>query len=319
VTYSFVSNVHTFTCDVCGQVAFTKTEGAQFKINSAAPVLGEDIALNYRVTLPAGFEKAYMTFEMNGVTTTVTEGTLNSNGQTSFICPGINPLTIGDNVCATLYAYVEGYEVSVQIAEYSVLKYCDNQLKKSTISAELRTILSDVLVYGAKAQVYSNYLDNGLVTDRVSANSVLTPSTFTALDSSYNLQQVIGDKNTEIDFKNVALSLGSKVKVKYGITCTNLEADYVFKISVGGEEFTYTTDDLTSDANGNLYLEFDRLRAIMLGEKITATIWDGDTQVGRTIEYSVYTYVQKNQNTTNVAMRELLEAIYNYGESAKNA
>jgi hypothetical protein len=29
--------------------------------------------------------------------------------------------------------------------------------------------------------------------------------------------------------------------------------------------------------------------------------------------------VQKNQNTTNVAMRELLEAIYNYGESAKNA
>ena len=73
------------------------------------------------------------------------------------------------------------------------------------------------------------------------------------------------------------------------------------------------------NANGNLYLEFDRLRAIMLGEKITATIWDGDTQVGRTIEYSVYTYVQKNQNTTNVAMRELLEAIYNYGESAKNA
>jgi hypothetical protein len=73
------------------------------------------------------------------------------------------------------------------------------------------------------------------------------------------------------------------------------------------------------NANGNLYLEFDRLRAIMLGEKITATIWDGDTQVGRTIEYSVYTYVQRNQNTTNVAMRELLEAIYNYGESAKNA
>jgi hypothetical protein len=26
--------------------------------------------------------------------------------------------------------------------------------------------------------------------------------------------------------------------------------------------------------------------------------------------------VQKNQNTTNVAMRELLEAIYNYGAAA---
>ena len=82
---------------------------------------------------------------------------------------------------------------------------------------------------------------------------------------------------------------------------------------------TYTTDDLVADENGNLFLEFDKLRAIMLGEKITATIWDGDTQISRTVEYSAYTYVQKNQNTSNTAVRELLQAIYNYGESAKKA
>jgi GH25 family lysozyme M1 (1,4-beta-N-acetylmuramidase) len=322
VAYSFSENTHIFTCVDCGEVAFTKAEGKQFKINSAAPVLGEDIALNYRVTLPAGFENAYMVFEMNGSSTVISDGILNTTGatagQTSFIFPGINPLTIGDNICATLYAYVDGYEVSLQIPEFSLLKYCDGQLQR-TNDANLRTILSDVLVYGAKAQIYSGYKTDALVTDRVSAGVKLTPSTFQALDSSYNLLKVTGDKNADIDYKNAALVLGSKVKVKYGINCTNLEADYVFKINVGGEEFTYTTDDLVADENGNLFLEFDKLRAIMLGEKITATIWDGDTQVGRTVEYSVYTYVQMNQNSSDTALRELLQAIYNYGESAKRA
>ena len=322
--YTYSTSAHTFACaGQCGQsFSIENTDGLTFKINSAAPVLGEDIALNYRVTLPAGFEDAYMIFELNGEFSYAWgwESTYDAEkDQYVFLCPGINPLTIGDNVCATLYAYVNGVEVSVQIPQYSVLKYCDNQLKKTTISAELRTILSDVLVYGAKAQVYSNYLDNGLVTERVTDPNSLTPSTFTALDDSYNLQKVIGTKDTEIDYKNAALSLGSKVIVKYGIICANLEAGYVFKIEVAGEEYTYTTEDLISDENGNLYLEFDKLRAVQLGEKITATIWDGDTQVGRTIEYSVYTYIYRNQNTSDVAMRELLEAIYNYGESAKNA
>ena len=55
-----------------------------------------------------------------------------------------------------------------------------------------------------------------------------------------------------------------------------------------------------------------------MGDVITFTIWDGDTQVSRTLEYSAYTYVYKNQNTDDVAMGNLLKALYNYGEAVKN-
>ena len=54
-----------------------------------------------------------------------------------------------------------------------------------------------------------------------------------------------------------------------------------------------------------------------LGEKITLTCWEGDTQVSRSLEYSVYTYVYKNQDHTTTTIRDLVRAIFNYGESAK--
>ena len=44
---------------------------------------------------------------------------------------------------------------------------------------------------------------------------------------------------------------------------------------------------------------------------------DGN-QLGRTLTYSVYTYVQKNQGSANANLANLLKAIYNYGESVKN-
>ena len=50
---------------------------------------------------------------------------------------------------------------------------------------------------------------------------------------------------------------------------------------------------------------------------ITAVIKKDGEQVSQTLEYSVYTYIQKNQDTENEKLRDLIRAIYNYGESAK--
>jgi hypothetical protein len=50
---------------------------------------------------------------------------------------------------------------------------------------------------------------------------------------------------------------------------------------------------------------------------ITAVIKKDGVQVGQMLKYSVNTYIQKNQSSSNSALAELLKAIYNYGESAK--
>ena len=327
-TYSFANNVHSFTCTVCGEVTtMAASDSLQFKINSAAPMLASDIVMLYKTTVPAGFENPYMVFSFNGTDYTVTEYSVETNtGRLVFDFPGVTSINMGDNICATLYATVDGVPVSVQIAEYSLLQYCFNQLKKTTTSATYRTIFSDLLVYGSNAQVYSSYKTDALVTDLAAAmlaelgNSALclTPSTFTTMGSENDKQLISGTADSRVNLNGVTLVLGSKIVVRYIVTCTDLDA-FTYNINVAGKDYTFTGDDLELyDASRNrYYLYFDNLSANQLDEVITLSIWEGDTQVSRSLEYSVYTYIYKNQDVTDTRVRDMVRAIFNYGESAK--
>ena len=324
-TYSYdtTNKIHSFTCTKCGNVE-TKAaaDSKKFAINSAAPVLSDDIVMQYNVTIPAGFEPGYMVFEFNGELTTVSEYTVNAtNGRLVYAFPGLNPQKMGDNICATLYGYYNGVEVSVQIAEYSIVKYCDNQLKKDTISAELRTALSDLLVYGECNQIMEGYKTDALVTTLLGANSTLTPSTFpeAGLDASYNKQKLSGTSLADCTFSSVTMLLEAKVVVRLTVTCKDT-SKYTFKATLNGVDYNFTGEDLIpiEGQADKYYLRFDKIMANLMGDVITFTIWEGDTQVSRTLEYSAYTYVYKNQNTTDVAMGNLLKALYNYGEAVKN-
>jgi hypothetical protein len=321
-SYKFAENIHTLTCTHCGMsIIKTAADGKKFAINSAAPVLSDDIIMKYSTTIPAGFENPYVVFDFNGESTVVTEYAVNvSNGRYEFSFPGLNPQKMGDNICATLYATVDGVPVSVQIASYSIVKYCDNQLKKTTISAELRTALSDLLIYGECNQIYENYKTDTLITSLLSANSTLTPSTFPegGLDASFNKQKLSGTSLADCTFSGVTMSLGAKVVVRLTITCNDI-SKYTFKATLNGVDFVFTGEDLVpvEGSTNKYYLNFDQIKATLLGDVITFTIWDGDTQVSRTVEYTAYTYVQKNQGTTNETLANLLKALYNYGESVK--
>ena len=323
VTYSFVNNTHTFTCTVCGEVAFTKAAASsaeRFGLKGASPVLSDDIVMVYETFIPAGFEKAYMVFEFNGETTVVTESEyVASTGRTCFRFPGLNPQKMGDNIHATLYAYVDGYEVSIVNANYSMVQYCDRQLKNTGISAELRTALSDLLIYGEMNQIYEGYKTDALCTSLLSANAVLTPSTFPAagVDASWNVQGMSGTKLDDCTFTGVGVTLGAKIVIGLNVTCTDIQR-FSFKVTIGDMTYDVAGSDLVPTGAANKYvLNFDKITAIQLGETITFTIWEGDTQVSRTATYSVYSYIYKNQNTADVNMANLLKAIYNYGEAVK--
>ena len=332
-TYSFANNTHSFKCTKCGEtVTKTATDGKKFAINSAAPILSDDIVLKYRCTIPAGFEYPYIVFEFNGEEYYVSEYEVESDGRYSFKFPYVLPQKMADNICATLYAEVNGTQVSVQIAKYSMLQYCFNTLKKPTASKIDRTLYSDVLAYGAAVQVAMNYKTDALVTDLAAAmlakldndQLVMTPSTFPGLDDSYNLQKREGDATfTGAVPTSATIVLGAKVKLRISITCTDLEA-YSYKLTLNGREYSYTGADLTpvnDGSDGKYYLYFEGIKAMELCEVMTMTIWEGDTQVGYTLEYSVGTYIYKNVDKANTseANRNLMKALFNYGESTKAA
>jgi hypothetical protein len=313
-------------------VTKTATDGKKFAINSAAPILSDDIVLKYRCTIPAGFTDAYIVFEFNGETYYTHEYEVENDGRYSFKFPYVLPQKMADNICATLYATVDGVDVSVQVAQYSMLQYCFNTLKKTNASEIDRTLYSDVLAYGADVQVAMNYKTDALVTDLAAAmlakldndQLVMTPSTFPGLDESFNLQKRYGDATfTGAVPTSATIVLGAKVKLRISITCTDLEA-YSYKLTLNGREYNYTGADLVpvnDGSDGKYYLYFEGIKAMELCEVLTMTIWEGDTQVGYTLEYSVGTYIYKNVDKSNTteANRNLMKALFNYGESTKAA
>jgi hypothetical protein len=322
-SYSFANGVHSLTCSLCGVTEnMTSTDGKQFKFNTASPALAVDIVMNIAVTLPAGFTNPYMVVEFNGTTTTLNDYTIDqSNGRCVFAFPGINPQVMGDTFVATLYADVDGVQVTVEL-EYSMLKYINSQLKKSTISDALRTALSDLVMYGEANQVYEGYKTDALLSSLLedAAKENLTPRTFVNLDAGYNQMAITGTAHSSIDLKGVSMALGSKIMVRMTVYCADPSA-YTVKVTINGEDHLYPVSQLPLAAGftDRYVLEFDQIRATQFGEVITFSFQDAEgNQLGRTLTYSVYTYVQKNQGSANANLANLLKAIYNYGESVKN-
>ena len=288
----------------------TEPETGDVVINSAAPVLSDDIIMNYYVTVPENAENVYMTFGFGGKITLVTDYTLADNGRYRFSFEGINAQRMGDNICATLYATVNGVEISDCVAEYSVRTYCANSLAKNP-EQKVVTMISDLLVYGAKAQIYTGYNTDALVTDGLE----LTPSTFTALDESYDKLSVTGTADADVRYSAATLVLSNKVNLRLTVLTADPSA-YTYTVNANGVDTVYTGEDLVKVSDGVYYLYFDQLKATGFDSVVTATIQRDGQTISQTVTYSVNTYIYRNQNTGNTAMRELLEAIFNYGRSA---
>ena len=282
-------------------------------IHSASLVLSDDICMNYYVTVPVAAQNVYMTFVLNGEITTVTDYTVDDNGRYVFRFSGINPQKMGDDIRATVYATVGNKQVTDCVEAYSVRAYCVSQLKKSADNAKLVRLISDLLVYGAKAQIYQGYKTDKLVTDGLDLN----PSTFTALDDSYNQLMTTGQTHEAVRYSGVTLVLGNKVVMRLTIQ-TNDPGAFTYTINTCGVDTVYTAEDLVKAGEGTYYLYFDGLKATGFDETVTATIQQDGETISKTVTYSVNSYVVKYQNTGDEALRELVQAIYNYGHSASD-
>ena len=288
-------------------------EAGDVTINSATLVLSDDINMNYYVTVPENAEDVYMVFQMNGETTTVTDYTVMDDGRYCFRFNDINAQKMGDNICATVYATVSGQQITDCVERYSVRAFCLNRLVKNADDAKMVSLISDLLVYGEKTQLYLGYKTNELVTSGLD----LTPSTFTKLDESFDKLSVSGTADEAVRYSGVTLALSNKVLLRLTVQTAD-PAAFTYVVNVAGVDTVYTAADLVDAGNGKYYLYFDGLKATAFDEIVTATILSDGQAIGQSVTYSVNTFIYRNQNTEDVALRELLEAIYNYGVSAQN-
>ena len=301
---------HDYVNGVC-----TRCGNKSLYIRSAALVLNGKIDIAFTAQLPSGYSSPKMTFTGPNGTVTVTEYT-QTDGYYVFTYTGINPQCIGDNIAATLIATKNwSTEESVSIDNYSVRQYCVNKLADETISAELRTLLSDILAYGAAAQTYMDYKTNSPVNI---GTDIINPTYSTYSDLSGLAPSFTGTADSSYYWLGAGLTLTNSVAMTFRFYAASTSGLQV-KVTLNGTATTFSVSDFTAvDGKENTYeITLTGISAEDLDETVTAAIERYYSPIGNTLSYSVNTYIQSKQADSNENLAALVKALYNYGASVK--
>lgn len=268
-------------------------------IGSASVTIGEDVALNYYVTMSEGLE-ATMNFKMDGETY---DRQLIEDGARYKVSLELPPQYMATEISVELI--VNG--VVVETMTYSIKQYAQSMLNDAGNSDKLKRLVSDMLYYGAAAQVYRGYNVENLATADVT-NLVGTPSTVTPeeADNVRMLTSHVADKKAS--FKSVSVWFDDVNKIYVKVNTQNANGAAVTLKILKGEtvekEVVVTSETVFTE--GILATDFDETYTFELSV---------DGELTQTLTYSVNAYAYKMQ--THADMGELALALYRYGKSAE--
>lgn len=292
-----------------------------FKVKTVSLSLANNVKMNFKVlkTAIAGFENPYLEITKNGKVTVIDEFASQGDYYV-FTFKDIAPQTMNDNVCAVLHATNNDIDYESEPYNFSVAKYAYGMLGiyNTDQYAKLRTLLVDLLNYGAAAQLYQGYkidnLVNAKLTDEQKAWGTITVPTFKNVsDMKYETVD-----NPEISWKSVGLQLNSSVAVRYKFTAENIK-DIKFKVTCQDREWVYTSADFVDNGDGTYSLWFNGLNADDMQKDVFITAYKGDNAVSNTLRYSVESYAKQVEDyMPNSKLQALTRAMMQYGISASN-
>lgn len=292
----------------------------ELKFSGASLTLQDALTVNYKVdqTLlaEAGYEDPYVLFAMNDVEIVVRDYRI-VDGKLVFDFEDIAPNQMGDTIYATLYAYREGAVYQSATRQYCVTDYCYNMLGKypGDEYAELRTLLVDILHYGAASQIFSNYKTDALVNQALTAKQLAwgtadVPTMTDVLDREY----VVID-TPSVNWKGAGLNLLESVTMRFKLQADSAE-DLSVRITDDAGDLWIIYEDQFEVIEGGYYVYFDGFNADEMSKNVYLTVYDGINPVSNTIRYSIESYAASKQNNTDANLSVLVNAMMKYGNSA---
>lgn len=305
---------------------------ASLGISAASLTLSSDISINFYVPQEnlEGIEDPYLLcvknlYDENGNVTGTEEKKITlraeNSGRWVYTFDGVSAMEMGSIVTATMHGTKNGKDVSGKPVEYSVKTYAMNQLKRDTTPDKLKTLLVDMLNYGASAQTYWSYNTANLVnqdlTEEQRAFATQTEPTLTN-------NCTVTDNTGAIHFDSVSLLLKEKVAIKYYLSpkgYTGKASDLTMKVSyvdkngdtqtesIGGDKFTLTAD-------GRYAVIFDKLNPTQMRTVCTAEVYDvNGNKVSGTLTYSAESYAARKLSDPDAKLVRLLNDMMKYGDS----
>ena len=310
---------HVFENGLCIYGCGMMYDPTGLRFSGAALVLEADLTVRFAVKQElleaTGYENPYVVFAFNGVDYTVTDYVIR-DGKLQFAFENVAPDKMNDTITATLYASCGESTVKCETRDYSVATYCYNILSKYTGAKcdELRTLVVDLLNYGAESQKYSGHnvdaLVNAALTEEQKAWGTSENRTLTTVqDIAYATIE-----NPTVDWKCAGLNLVNSIAIRVKISAENVEN---LSVRVADDYGNVVTSTKFVKTEGGYYVYLDMLAAAQMSEVLYMTVYEGETPVSNTARYSIESYAYSKQDDSDAQLVELVKAMMKYGDSAK--
>ena len=297
------------------------TYAGEVRISAATLALEHNISVLYKVKKATvatyGFSDLKLVIDFNGTSTTLTEYTEDGEDYV-FRFRNIAPNQTNDTQTATLYATRNGATYVSASREYSVATYCYTQLDRYNTEAyaEFRTLLVDLLNYGAAAQAYTNYRTDALVNKELTAAQAAWGTATVPSLRDYTNTKYATVEDPAVKWKGATLVLQDAVTMRYKIQANNIEGLTAKFTCEGNTWYIPASQFKPADTSDTYYIYFNGLNAGQMRSLVYVTIYDGDTAVSNTVQYSIESYA--SGKTTNVELSGIVTAMMLYGDSAYN-
>ena len=289
-------------------------------INTVSLSLESSITMNFKVLKSSlsSFDEFYMTFECGGKEEKVTDYK-ETDKYYVFSYKGINPQLMNDNVTAVLHAKNKSGEYTSPEKIMSVREYAYTMLDRYSDDehSKLRTLLVDLLNYGAAAQIYAGYQTDNLVnSDLTDVQKDWASKDTTEFKNIRNLNYKT-ISNPTAEWKTCSLVLKNSIMVKVKFSAKDVENKTV-EIVLKNTKFTYTKDDFVNNGDGTYYVYCNELFANELSDDLLFTIYENGKPCSNTMLFSVESYARLvRDNYKDKPLDKMTTAMMLYGNSAK--
>jgi hypothetical protein len=190
-------------------------------------------------------------------------------------------------------------------------------LDKSAVAANetVRTLLVDLLNYGAAAQTYRNYNTKNLVNSKLTnTQKAWGTGSLRPLETVLNTEDKV-ISNPTVSWKGAGLILENAVVLRFKIATDSIDGLTV-KIRRSGASTATILSSSFEKTDGGYYVYFDGLDASEMSKTVYVTVYKGETAVSHTLTYSIESYAYSKLGTGG-SLTALLSAMIKYGDSAK--
>ena len=285
--------------------------------------LKDDFSINFYVDSQpmqyGGYKNPYVIFVINGVETKVTTYTKDDDHYI-FSIDKLAPDMMNTTVYATFYATAPDGSAYSFATQYSVSDYCYAALDMEDTSDELRTLLVDILNFGAAAQQYRNSkisaeeLVNAGLTEEQRAYG--TTGALRELTNVRSVEKIL--ENPTASWYGASLVMGDSVRMRLYFRAEDITGLTIRAVSASGVQWTLGAEDIMAK-NGMYCATFGYLNPAQMGEQVSFTIYNGDAAISDTFHYSIESYasVMLNKADASQELKNLADALIRYGDAAK--